>query len=549
MNIKNKMKKLLNFLAFWSIASVASAQCISGDCNNGFGMYKGDDYVYEGQFKNAMPHGRGRIIKEKGDLYEGGFEYGMYNGIGTLFGADSSTYKGSFHQGIKQGKGKITYADGKQYEGLFSNNRPITTIPVVHQLNFFSGELEFTTVANIENVQQKINTDNGDFDLNNGMWLPSDKKTVFKIKDQAGYYYGNRYYYSKNGNTYEDKKIPYPTLEKKVASCNLLYLTNLEDDNNYIASYLVSLKPKHKKDYEPHREVRIYRINKLAGTTEEINRFETLNGGWAGYDDYGESIQSNTGVSFLLPRWGIVYSNYGKNDVQLESSEIDNISSKEALKEGSKHWFSENGDTLYRLDKGLRLTAFDAHTGKIIRTKRYSNNHFNTEDGGYNKIQAIIGFSEKTMKYVVIDGMYLNYIDPTGKADYGYNKMVLLDLNDPDYMLPLQDPTYTREYYDAVSRKQENAYARYKAFQDAERQKILDKFRSSRNNIATLSSDLDESENTANRKTRKGISREDMDKIIKSNSSSSSGESGWDKYFRERERQLEKEYKMKNDGY
>ncbi|MBS1738280.1 MAG: hypothetical protein JSS98_16990 [Bacteroidetes bacterium] len=153
------------------------------------------------------------------------------------------------------------------------------------------------------------------------------------------------------------------------------------------------------------------------------------------------------------------------------------------------------------------------------------------------------------MKYVVIDGMYLNYIDPTGKADYGYNKMVLLDLNDPDYMLPLQDPTYTREYYDAVSRKQENAYARYKAFQDAERQKILDKFRSSRNNIATLSSDLDESENTANRKTRKGISREDMDKIIKSNSSSSSGESGWDKYFRERERQLEKEYKMKNDGY
>ena len=95
------MRKLLNLLAFLHLATAASAQCISGDCSNGIGMYKDSNYVYEGQFKNGMPHGKGRLLKINGNMYVGGFEYGMYNGTGTLYDGDGSTYTGSFHQGIK----------------------------------------------------------------------------------------------------------------------------------------------------------------------------------------------------------------------------------------------------------------------------------------------------------------------------------------------------------------------------------------------------------------------------------------------------------------
>lgn len=57
-------------------------------------------------------------------------------------------------------------------------------------------------------------------------------------------------------------------------------------------------------------------------------------------------------------------------------------------------------------------------------------------------------------------------------------------------------------------------------------------------------------ENPVYTRKRTNLSQSDMDNIIKSNSSSSSsGESGWDKYFRERERQSNIDYKKKNDGY
>lgn len=58
-------------------------------------------------------------------------------------------------------------------------------------------------------------------------------------------------------------------------------------------------------------------------------------------------------------------------------------------------------------------------------------------------------------------------------------------------------------------------------------------------------------ENPAYTKRRKKyLSQSDMDNIIRSNSpSSSSSESGWDKWFRERDRQSNRDYKRKNGGY
>lgn len=52
------------------------------------------------------------------------------------------------------------------------------------------------------------------------------------------------------------------------------------------------------------------------------------------------------------------------------------------------------------------------------------------------------------------------------------------------------------------------------------------------------------------KRTRTNLSQSDMNNIIKSNSpSSSSGESGWDSWFRDRDRQSNRDYKIKNGTY
>jgi hypothetical protein len=547
------MKKLFNLLAFLNLTTAASAQCISGDCNNGIGMYKDSNFVYEGPFKNGMPHGKGRLLKANGDMYEGGFEYGMYNGTGTLYGGDSSIYTGSFHQGYKQGKGSIAYIDGKKYEGLFSNNQPSTTKMWrgVQVLNFYSGQFDVASIADIDENKQRINTEYGDFDINTGKWSPSDKATNLKLMD--GYVY--RYNTSNNRTIYDTKLIPKPKLEKKVKSCQPIFLSNLETDNNYIAYFILDLTGK--KDREPHNEIRVYKINEATHAIEEINRFKTFNGGWGGFGDYHKSIQTKSGSTIYIPKWKTIYNNYGKNVVYLEDLKENELNFSSRLSvEGEKQWFSEKGDTLYTLDRALRLLVFDVYTGKRIRLMNYVNNHFNTTSNSSNNIEAIIAVSGKSMKCVALTDSYLSSLTRNGTSrgtsEYGYAKAVLLDLNDPDYMLPLRNPFYTYDFFTDKATNAVKDYDDFEKYLDGERQKILEKSGLGKS-TPTLFSDLDEdnspSTNTAKKK-RTNLSRQDMDNIIKSNSSpTQSGESAWDKLFREREKQSNIDYKKKNDGY
>ncbi len=154
------MRKKTTFLFVLSfIFSVGAlfAQCISGNCTNGEGIFEytsGAKYV--GEFVNGEIHGQGICYYSDGSKYEGQWHYRYPEGLGTKTFADKSTWTGQwkkgrpidesgalieeqftgkggmFSNGIEiqsgciygdctNGQGTFAYKDGSKYEGQFLN--------------------------------------------------------------------------------------------------------------------------------------------------------------------------------------------------------------------------------------------------------------------------------------------------------------------------------------------------------------------------------------------------------------------------------------------
>jgi MORN repeat len=104
---KNSFSKMLKnsiFLSLFLLISMTShAQCVSGNCNNGYGVAlfpeKGKAR-YNGNFLNKKPHGFGKA------------EYG-----------DGSVYEGEWYNGKWQGQGTMTLASGTQLIGIWQDSR------------------------------------------------------------------------------------------------------------------------------------------------------------------------------------------------------------------------------------------------------------------------------------------------------------------------------------------------------------------------------------------------------------------------------------------
>ena len=99
------------------------SQCISGNCNNGFGIYVFQDKSrYEGEWKMDKKNGTGKYIFSDGAVYDGIFLNDKITGKGKLLTADGITYVGDFKEGSFNGNGNITFKNGDKYSGLFLNN-------------------------------------------------------------------------------------------------------------------------------------------------------------------------------------------------------------------------------------------------------------------------------------------------------------------------------------------------------------------------------------------------------------------------------------------
>ncbi len=88
-------------LLFLSLGTFLHAQCISGDCINGSGIYsfKNNSATYQGDFKNGQPQGFGLCEYANGDQYEGFWETGKFSGQGRLTQASGKFLNGIWNNG------------------------------------------------------------------------------------------------------------------------------------------------------------------------------------------------------------------------------------------------------------------------------------------------------------------------------------------------------------------------------------------------------------------------------------------------------------------
>lgn len=141
-------------LCFFLLSNDISAQCISGNCKDGTGIYmypSGAKYI--GQFKDGEIHGVGTCYYTDGSTYRGEWShrYPQGNGIKTL--ADGRNWEGEWKMGLpigtngevietlfpdpepivqsgclegncEDGKGMYAYPDGSKYEGEFQDSKP-----------------------------------------------------------------------------------------------------------------------------------------------------------------------------------------------------------------------------------------------------------------------------------------------------------------------------------------------------------------------------------------------------------------------------------------
>jgi hypothetical protein len=110
-------KFILFYLAFNPL--IQAQDCISGDCENGFGILKTEKMTYTGNFKEGYMHGKGEYVPKEDGSYKGDFREDFFWGKGLRSYKSGTTFNGDFKYDEPHGDGIMTYASGSMYKGLW----------------------------------------------------------------------------------------------------------------------------------------------------------------------------------------------------------------------------------------------------------------------------------------------------------------------------------------------------------------------------------------------------------------------------------------------
>ena len=107
--------------------SRASVGCISGDCEDGSGVFiypTGERYA--GEFEEGDKHGEGIEYYADGKLkYKGNFRDNLRSDYGVYFYRNGDKYAGWFQKNVPNGKGTYYFADGEHLATTFRNGQPV----------------------------------------------------------------------------------------------------------------------------------------------------------------------------------------------------------------------------------------------------------------------------------------------------------------------------------------------------------------------------------------------------------------------------------------
>jgi hypothetical protein len=101
----------------------SSAQCINGDCVNGFGekIYS-DSSRFVGTFEKGAKI-NGTFFYPNGDVYKGPFEKNLRSGFAKYTYKNGEEFNGIYADD-KKAYGKYSFTNGAVYVGTFENNKP-----------------------------------------------------------------------------------------------------------------------------------------------------------------------------------------------------------------------------------------------------------------------------------------------------------------------------------------------------------------------------------------------------------------------------------------
>ena len=183
-------------VGYWQNAKLTSknyteSSCISGDCNDGYGVWvydSGDKYT--GYFKDGYRSGDGNYIYADGERYVGKYENHKRNGYGTYYWTDGATYAGTWKDGNQDGIGTYIKADGTKQVGKFEKGS------FVGQSN--SGNLASNSSAASTCVTGNCENGFGIYTWGSGNW--EGDKYIGEWKD--GYMSGQGFYQWHSGSKY-----------------------------------------------------------------------------------------------------------------------------------------------------------------------------------------------------------------------------------------------------------------------------------------------------------------------------------------------------------
>ena len=154
------MKKLL--LILLCLPFIGFGQCISGDCENGYGTYtwtEGDKYI--GEWKDSQFYGHGTYNYSNGDKYVGSWRAGQFYGNGTFnYGGILTKEEGDWKNNELWNGIETRYGDNKGESGLiiiykYENGNVTDTIR--NDINFYNkediiGEEIYCTIKLIDKI-------------------------------------------------------------------------------------------------------------------------------------------------------------------------------------------------------------------------------------------------------------------------------------------------------------------------------------------------------------------------------------------------------------
>lgn len=125
-----KLFVLILMLLFYKDLNAQNSKCISGDCQNGFGIMVDAQGRYEGIWKNGQKNGQFKYLFKSGNKFEGTVVNDLIEGEGSYttssYTAVGYLYEQKSTKGFSitlNGKGQMIYTNGAVYKGIFKNNK------------------------------------------------------------------------------------------------------------------------------------------------------------------------------------------------------------------------------------------------------------------------------------------------------------------------------------------------------------------------------------------------------------------------------------------